>query len=194
MFGGQNNCAWMNPTDRLVMSECELPVAAHVVPPRRGYTHHGIYVGEGRVVHYGGGLWGLRRGPVEEVSMPQFSQGHPIAHRWTGLHGFERDEVVRRARGRLGEDRYNVFTNNCEHFCEWCVRDEHRSYQVDAGIAFRIAFWRRVVDLAGSFPAFDSPNSQTKQRDQTIPTLTTCRTGVHQHLSVRDTIVQSRIA
>jgi hypothetical protein len=22
-------------------------------------------------------------------------------------------------------------TNNCEHFCEWCLRAEHRSYQVD---------------------------------------------------------------
>jgi hypothetical protein len=32
---------------------------------------------------------------------------------------------------RLGEDRYSVLTNNCEHFCEWCVRGEHRSYQVD---------------------------------------------------------------
>ena len=24
-----------------------------------------------------------------------------------------------------------VLTNNCEHFCEQCVRGEHRSYQVD---------------------------------------------------------------
>jgi hypothetical protein len=38
---------------------------------------------------------------------------------------------VHRARARLGEDRYNVLTNNCEHFCEWCVRGEPRSDQVD---------------------------------------------------------------
>jgi Lecithin retinol acyltransferase len=48
---------------------------------------------------------------------------------------FDRNEVVRRARLRLGENRYHVLTNNCEHFCEWCVRGEHRSYQVDDVIA-----------------------------------------------------------
>jgi hypothetical protein len=31
----------------------------------------------------------------------------------------------------VGEDRYRVLTNNCEHFCEWCLRGEARSYQVD---------------------------------------------------------------
>jgi hypothetical protein len=40
--------------------------------------------------------------------------------------------VVHRARSRLGEDRYHVLRNNCEHFCEWCVRGQHRSYQVEA--------------------------------------------------------------
>jgi hypothetical protein len=24
-----------------------------------------------------------------------------------------------------------MLRNNCEHFCEWCLRDEHRSYQVE---------------------------------------------------------------
>ena len=192
MFGGQNNFGWMSPTDRLVDSECEVPVAAHVVTPRRGYTHHGIYVGEGRVVHYSGVLWGLSRGPVEEVSMRQFSQGHPVALREMGLNAFEREEVVRRARQRLGEDRYNMFTNNCEHFCEWCVRDEHRSYQVDAGIAYCVGFWRRVINFVVSFPAFNSLIPQSKTRDQTLSAGGRYAAGVHQYLSVRDTIVQSR--
>jgi hypothetical protein len=42
---------------------------------------------------------------------------------------------VHRARARLGEDRYNVLTNNCEHFCEWCVQGEPRSHQVDGLLA-----------------------------------------------------------
>jgi len=46
-----------------------LPIGAHVVTPRRGYTHHGIYVGRGRVVQYGGLSRGLRSGPVKEVSL-----------------------------------------------------------------------------------------------------------------------------
>ena len=30
------------------------PLGSHVVTSRRGYTHHGIFVGDGRVVHYAG--------------------------------------------------------------------------------------------------------------------------------------------
>jgi hypothetical protein len=29
-----------------------------------------------------------------------------------------------RARSRLGESRYRLLTNNCEHFCSWALRDE----------------------------------------------------------------------
>jgi hypothetical protein len=112
-----------------------------MVTPRRGYTHHGIYVGAGRVVQYGGLSWGLRRGPVEEVALSQFAQGRPVWVRPTGSRWFDQYEVVRRARLRLGENRYSLLTNNCEHFCEWCVRGEHRSYQVDE----RIRGWKGVL-------------------------------------------------
>jgi hypothetical protein len=52
--------------DRPVASARPLVPGAHLVSPRRGYTHHGIYVGGGRVVQYGGLVQGLRRGSVEE--------------------------------------------------------------------------------------------------------------------------------
>jgi hypothetical protein len=129
------------PCDRPLDPEHEPPLGAHVVTPRRGYTHHGVYVGAGRVVQYGGLSWGLRRGAVEEVPLSQFSQGNPVWVRVTGSSWFDQHEVVRRARLRLGEDCYNVLTNNCEHFCEWCVRGEHRSYQVDE----RIGGWRGIL-------------------------------------------------
>ena len=32
----------------------QLPLGAHLVSPRWGYTHHGIYTGGGRVIHYAG--------------------------------------------------------------------------------------------------------------------------------------------
>jgi hypothetical protein len=28
-----------------------------------------------------------------------------------------------------------MLSNNCEHFCEWCLRDEQRSYQVERLLA-----------------------------------------------------------
>ena len=38
----------------------------------------------------------------------------------------------RRARSRLGERRYHLSRNNCEHFCNWCQLGEYRSEQVEA--------------------------------------------------------------
>jgi hypothetical protein len=133
--------------DRALDPDREPPLGAHMVTPRRGYTHHGIYVGAGRVVQYGGLSWGLRRGRVEEVSFEQFSRGRPVSLRLAGSRWFEQHEVVRRARLRLGEDRYSVLTNNCEHFCEWCVRGEHRSYQVDDRITGYRGVLLRLVEL-----------------------------------------------
>jgi hypothetical protein len=138
---------YTSPRDHALDPESEPPIGAHMVTPRRGYAHHGIYVGQGQVVQYGGLSRGLRRDPVEEVSLSQFAQGRTI---WIRLHesiGLDRDEVVRRARLRLGENRYHMLTNNCEHFCEWCARGEHRSYQVDELVARYGRAWRRLSEL-----------------------------------------------
>jgi hypothetical protein len=127
---GRYRCR-LRPLDQALDPKHEPPIGAHMVTPRRGYTHHGIYVGLGRVMQYGGLSRGLRRGPVEEVSLAQFTRGRSLWVRLEESSWRDRDEVVRRARLRLGENRYHVLRNNCEHFCEWCVRGEHRSYQVD---------------------------------------------------------------
>jgi hypothetical protein len=127
--------------DRLLESGQEPPVGTHIVTPRRGYTHHGIYVGRGNVVQYAGLACGLRRGPVEEVALRQFAQGRPVRVRLEESRRFDSHEVARRARSRVGENRYRLLTNNCEHFCEWCVRGEPRSYQVDAWL------WRPLLTL-----------------------------------------------
>jgi len=41
------------------------------------------------------------------------------------------EEIVRRARSRIGEDDYRLLTNNCEHFCNWCLHGVSRSAQVE---------------------------------------------------------------
>jgi hypothetical protein len=140
------NCS-LKPSDCPLDPESEPRLGAHLVTPRCGYTHHGIYVGANSVVQYGGLSWGLRRGPVEEVSLSRFSQGRPVWIRGEGLQWFEPQEIVRRARLRVGEDRYNVLRNNCEHFCEWCVHGEHRSYQVDDRAADYRGVFLRLIDL-----------------------------------------------
>jgi Lecithin retinol acyltransferase len=119
----------------LLVGDQEPPLASHLVTSRRGYLHHGIYVGDRKVVHYSGLVHGLRRGPVEEVPLAYFARGQRVWVREDAPSDFDVGEIVRRARSRVGEDRYRLLTNNCEHFCEWCLRGMARSFQVEAWLA-----------------------------------------------------------
>src|SRR5262245_47490233 len=109
------------PERRIVHHEEELPIGAHLLTPRRGYTHHGIYVGNGKVVHYAGLYRALSRGPIEEVSLEEFADGQAVHVKPGAAALYSAATIVERARSRLGEDRYRITTNNCEHFCEWCL-------------------------------------------------------------------------
>ena len=129
---GHATHAEVNRMERPLSDESEPMIGAHIVTRRHGYTHHGIYAGVGKVVHYAGLSRGLRRGPVEEISLARFAAGRPVSIVSGIPPKFEGWEVARRARARIGEDNYRILTNNCEHFCEWCLRGQHRSYQIDA--------------------------------------------------------------
>jgi hypothetical protein len=93
--------------------------------------HHGIYAGDGRVIHYAGFHRAFRRGPVEEVAIEQFARGRDVRALPSTLANFVGAEAVARARARLGENRYRVWTNNCEHFVHWCLSGTSRSAQVE---------------------------------------------------------------
>lgn len=124
----------------------------HLVTSRRGYTHHGIYVGHGMVVHYAGLSRLLQSGPVEEVTMRQFSMGRPvrIAGQCESLYSLQ--EIVRRARSRLGENKYHVLKNNCEHFCNWCITGRSRSIQVERPEAITLRALVGAVNCAKRMP------------------------------------------
>ncbi len=47
-------------------------------------------------------------------------------------HLYSAEETIQRAKGRLGETKYNLITNNCEHFAIWCKTGLHESHQVSA--------------------------------------------------------------
>lgn len=112
-----------------------IEIGAHLISSRIGYTHHGIYVGNGRVVHYSGLSDGLNDGAVEEVSLEEFTGENSYSVKEHKNSKYDSYSIVQRARSRIGEDYYCVFSNNCEHFCEWCINDNHNSGQVDNGTA-----------------------------------------------------------
>ena len=111
-------------------TERTIAVGAHLVSERVGYIHHGIYAGNGQVIHYGGFHHAAKRRPVEYIPLHGFAAGKGIKIQpepdaiYTGI------DVLERARSRLGEDQYQLLTNNCEHFCAWCVLGVGRSEQV----------------------------------------------------------------
>lgn len=56
-----------------------------------------------------------------------------LAHRLQqhyGYHLYTPEETVQRARSRLGETRYNLLTNNCDHFAIWCKTGVSESVQI----------------------------------------------------------------
>lgn len=99
---------------RLLVDEShQLERGDHVYVQRVGYTHHGIYVGGGRVVHY------LLNQGILEDSLENFASGMNV-QRKNSIQRYSDRETVRRAYSRIGEDKYNLFHNNCEHFASWC--------------------------------------------------------------------------
>jgi len=107
----------------------------HLVTSRLGYVHHGIYVGRGMVVHYAGLCQLLHSGPVEEVTLSRFSMGRAVRVVEHGESKYSPQDIVLRARSRLGENEYHVLRNNCEHFCNWCISGCARSTQVEHPLA-----------------------------------------------------------
>jgi hypothetical protein len=121
-------------------------LGAHLATSRLWYTHHGIYIGSGKVVHYSGLSRYWRSGPVEEVTLSDFVSGDPV---WVVDHAestYSSHEIVERARSRVGEHDYRLLTNNCEHFCNWCVSGLSHSEQIGRPLEFS----SRALGLAAS--------------------------------------------
>lgn len=119
----------------------------HLVTPFCGFAHHGIYAGEGRVIHYGALMYDIIRKPVEEVSFEAFAGGRDV---FVVLHTeqcLDSSLVLSRARSRLGEKRYKLLSNNCEHFVEWCLHGVGRSFQAESALAYPRLLRDRIESL-----------------------------------------------
>jgi lecithin:retinol acyltransferase len=108
----------------------ELVPGTRLLVSRRGYRHHGIYAGSGRVIHYAGrGCYPL--GCIEEIPLQQFV-GRRALRVGIAPDVLRGSDIVERARSRLGECQYDLLRNNCEHFCNWCELGAPRSLQVES--------------------------------------------------------------
>jgi hypothetical protein len=108
-----------------------LPVGAHLITSRKFYMHHGIHLGGGKVAHYSGFSSSFKPGPIEVTDLERFANGKPV---WSYEERCEysNHEIANRARSRIGENQYRILSNNCEHYCSWCVSGKSYSAQVRA--------------------------------------------------------------
>jgi len=105
-------------------------IGDHLVTPRLGFTHHGIYVGDQRVIQYSGFIDGFSKKPVSITSLERFDNGFGFWVEEPNKRSFSPEESVERAFSRLGENEYNIIFNNCEHFVNWCISGMHSSAQI----------------------------------------------------------------
>ena len=99
-------------------------IGDHVYYNCGAYNHHGIDCGDGTVIHY----TKIHR-KISRISLDSFASGNTVFVREYGQCDTP-DIVVLRAESRLGEDAYDLFANNCEHFATWCKTGVHASEQV----------------------------------------------------------------
>lgn len=104
--------------------------ADHIYCNRVGYTHHGIDLGDGTVVHYTGEPGKKSNAAIQRTPIEQFMNGDDL-HVQSYGNCDSPDVVIERAESRLSENDYNLVFNNCEHFAVWCKTGKSRSGQVE---------------------------------------------------------------
>lgn len=95
-----------------------LNMADHIFCNRSVYSHHGLYDGNGMVYEYGGPN-GDMNGIISHVTLEKFANGDNIVKRQY-VSELEPQQIIDKAKSRLGENNYNLWDNNCENFVVWC--------------------------------------------------------------------------
>lgn len=117
-----------------------------------GYWHHGIYVGDDRVVEFGGDKQHKADAMIREAGLADFEsngiaeivpydQPRSLAP-WLPA-ALPRKERVQRARflaSTAAPGSYNLMGRNCEHVATWCVTGFPESSQVRVGLYANMLF------------------------------------------------------
>ena len=103
-----------------IKDEDELRLADHLFVRAGPITHHAIYTGYHHVIHYAPDYDGTVR--IHIADLDEFAQGRTIQrmNEKESPLKYSREEAVKRAKRRMGEDEYFLISNNCEDFVRWC--------------------------------------------------------------------------
>jgi hypothetical protein len=127
----------------------------HIAVDRGSYTHHGIYYASNRVFHYWGHKKNQSDAAITTTSLKVFAGGRvPYLVRSPVAEGGARKVkfVLARATLKLGEKKYGLLGNNCEHYAAWCLSGRASSTQVQAFVGKAVASVLATLVATALFP------------------------------------------
>lgn len=96
--------------------------------------HHGVYVGNNQVAHF----YGTSKKYDAQVRVVPVAEFETLAQKESQLvrvlttqRRLPPEQIKTRALSQVGKVGYNLITNNCEHFVNWCVQGVAYSPQVN---------------------------------------------------------------
>lgn len=136
------------------------------------YEHYGIYVGNNKIIHYSHLNQDTDSSIIEtdfefflkdsnlyfifdcKTAYKKIKSLRPrnfiIRNEFRGKDKFRLyspRETIERAYSRLGETKYNLALNNCEHFAIWCKTGLSKSYQVQHFISLGISGKTKFIGI-----------------------------------------------
>jgi hypothetical protein len=111
------------------LSEKDLNLGDHIYVRRLVYSHHGIYAGDGNVIHYTGEEKEKKDPLIRETDIAAFLKGGKLRRRdyKKRLPPFE---TLSLAKKHLPDNSYSLAFNNCEHFATHCATGKRKSRQL----------------------------------------------------------------
>lgn len=100
--------------------------------------HHGVYVGDGTVVHfYAHNAKDKTSAQIQSIPLQRFidlAAPYPVEKVQSVRPAFPPAVIRQRCLSKMGDKDYHVLLNNCEHFANWATTGDRRSYQVEAAL------------------------------------------------------------
>ena len=111
-------------------NEISLHPGDEVRVDRGFYHHHGMFIGGGVVVQFGGQIKDKPRASIRQAFVADFSKGAQV--KVVEHEQLDRAAAVRRAMWLLENPppaTYHLFGYNCEHVARWCATGKIESCQ-----------------------------------------------------------------
>ena len=118
--------------NKMALTQKDLLAGDHIYVRRLLHSHHGIYVGNDRVVHYKGLHKEKYNAVVKKTNLNEFLREGKLRRR-DYKERLPREETVRLANQLLNEEKYSLVKSNCEHMATYCVTGKASSRQVKRG-------------------------------------------------------------